>query len=190
MANDAPESADYRLIVWREGERFYIHLPELAILVHDADLQAAYDKLEVSCQAALKEYRDAGAEELIPPPDQGLERAPGRRAADQPPRRAALSGLASESAAFATKIAIAGVVGIFVLVIGGTYAVKSINRIVIDDLPSLGFWNLHTVAERLRNAQPAARETLRQDLRLIGRELRPFVDELSRPVEAPPPEQR
>ena len=36
MANDVPESADYRLTVWREGERFYIHLPELAILVHDA----------------------------------------------------------------------------------------------------------------------------------------------------------
>ncbi len=192
MTNDVPESADYRLIVWREGERFYIHLPELAILVHDADLQAAYDKLEASRAAALKEYLDAGAPSLIPRPQQIRKaRAVLRELVSSGGAHGGVAvGLLRQTAAFMVKAAAAGVVTVFVLVYGMNYAIQSFDRLLVEDLAGRAYQSVHRVAERLRNANPQARETLRQDLRTIAQELKPFIDGVTQPYEAAPAEKR
>jgi len=186
----------YRSVLWHDDENFYLEIPQFSIRVKDTDLPAAYGKLQVSLDAMIKEYDDAGAE--APPPTEIQAESAGASGGIISRRKPATDRSASisfgdEIRLFLIKSAIAGVMIGVVMVFSLNYAINSavsstigntissIPKILSRKLATYTYIGMHNVAERIRNATPEEREGLREDLRLFARELKPFIDEISPP---------
>jgi len=184
-ASKEKQLSDYRLVLWQKNAGFYLELPEINIRVHDHDLQKAYEKLEESYVAALAEYRDAGAD--FPTDRASVDSATSHKKhvssadikSNQQP------DLIGQLIAFTAKTAIIMVVAGAVLVFGVNFAFNTMIKPSISNIISGGIANetyitLQTLAEKLKNASPEKREALSRDLRTIGKELSPFIEESMR----------
>lgn len=203
MTDTGPRSeilSDYQLILRRHKQKFHIELPELSISVNDKDLQAAYDKLEESLEAALKEYQDGGGEA---PPPAGIDSAIVRRGSSSPGRGGdGQIGFMGEMGTFMAKTAIVSVIAGAILIFGASYAfnstiksmiysaISAVPRVLTENLATQTYIAIHQVAVRLEKATPEEREALHRDLRVIARDLRPFVEEMAQPFTSPPSEKQ
>jgi hypothetical protein len=180
----------YKAAIWKEGDRFFIEQPDLEIRVHAVSLQEAYEKLDASVEATLKEYLDSGSAPPAPSEDitGGLVQTTGSTAF-----AGRLLDFGGEIRLFLAKTAIVGVFIGAIMIFGLNYAVvravdSAVNRtvglihkVMSGSVATQGYIAMHRLADRLRQATPEERDDLHRDLRTIARELKPFLVELQGP---------
>ena len=166
----------FDVVVRKVDNSFFLYSREWHLLVQGTDLNVAYEKIKDEQKLILEHYRKAGLEQELP----GFRSKPS----------VFLSGraLGPEMFAVFTKTVIVGaILGGFVFL--GSLAflnqLQLVNqKIVLMTSPSPGLLGkvatraIEKIARSLEELTPERRETIRQSLRTIVRELEPLRSEL------------
>ena len=152
---------DFKMVVWCKRDRYYVHCPELALLVHDTDRNAAFDKMNAALAAQKIEYDGAG---LPFPP---LEAKAASAIWDSGLTRLLVK---TASVCLVASVVIGTVLGV---------AVDTTVRRASSHLTELKGNGLHKMTEKLRNASPEEQARRHQDLETLGSELQWLLRPLS-----------
>jgi hypothetical protein len=158
---------NYTVILKRKNGFYYSYIPELSLIAKGKDVNEAYKNLEKDKEDYFKKMIEFDDQEAIKEP-LGLR---------------ARNKLLEELGMFFARTFIIGFIITF-FVLG---SLPFVNDVLISSrlnrIPSQMKLMADLFAEKLDTMSPKDREQLRQKIRKINLELRPFLDELKAPAE-------
>ncbi len=158
---------NYMVILKRKGESYYSFIPELSLIVKGKDVNEAYKNLENEKEVYFKKMIESDNQEMIKEPL---------------PLKVRNKLLEELGMFFAKTFIVALIIAVFVLgslpFVNDVLITSRLNRI-----PSQIKAMADLFADKLDTMSPKDREQLKQKLRKINLELRPFLDELKAPAE-------
>jgi hypothetical protein len=158
---------DYRVSISETGGRFHLHVPQLGLIVDDADLATAWANLSAAKRDYFKRHAAIGRLDAIPLP------------AGDAPRALALA-----VAPFAAKVGIAALAVVCLLlagIAGFDHVVRSLPGRLLHQ-----FTEVSTSAKVMsRQISPERLDQAKSELRTMVEMIKPFADEL-RPLFADP----
>ncbi|MEG3638344.1 hypothetical protein [Magnetococcus sp. PR-3] len=156
--------ADYPIVIKQKGDLFYLHQPELGILLQDPNITTLYSRYQQEAEARLTCYQALAM--AAPEPDTPMTRKQQRRNHWQRHGLLALALLIPTILLASTLYQLPRQVAL--------YLPEAAQQMI-----TLGKESLTETAHTIRTMPPTEREALRQEVRATVQGLVPVVDEVT-----------